>query len=146
MPRKLIISCVTAALFAGGCSSGNSVRTGALAALAIPTQRPAEKSAPAAANSDSPVHRDDTAFLAKNDVQLAEAAEREALERGSSGVARRWKNSATGTSGEVVPSRPYKRGVTDCRDFTHIITVSGETHRLRGSACRDIQGSWTKAS
>jgi surface antigen len=59
--------------------------------------------------------------LDERDRQLAQEAEYDALERGNSGVARQWRNPDNGRYGEIVPSKPYKRGANDCRDYTHTV-------------------------
>jgi len=80
--------------------------------------------------------------LDQQDRMLAQQAEYDALERGTSGVPRRWSNSSNGRYGEVVPSRPYRRGPEDCRDFTHTIYVDGRPQTMRGTACRNPDGTW----
>jgi surface antigen len=76
------------------------------------------------------------------DRQLAQEAEFEALERGQSGVARQWRNPDNGRYGEVVPSKPYKRGSNDCRDYTHTVYIDGRPQQMRGTACRNPDGTW----
>ena len=80
--------------------------------------------------------------LDERDRRYAEEAEYDALERGQSGVSRQWRDPDTGHYGDVVPSRPYKRGVADCRDYTHTIYIDGRPKQMRGTACRDPDGSW----
>jgi surface antigen len=80
--------------------------------------------------------------LDERDRRYAEEAEYDALERGQSGVSRQWRDPDTGHYGDVVPSRPYKRGVADCRDYTHTIYIDGRPKQLRGTACRGSDGSW----
>lgn len=80
--------------------------------------------------------------LDEQDRMLAREAEFEALERGQSGVARSWRNPDNGRYGEVVPSRPYRRGPDDCRDYTHTIYIDGRPQTMRGTACRNPDGSW----
>jgi surface antigen len=80
--------------------------------------------------------------LDERDRRYAEEAEYDALERGQSGVSRQWRDPDTGHYGDVVPSRPYKRGVADCRDYTHTIYIDGRPKQLRGTACRSSDGSW----
>jgi len=80
--------------------------------------------------------------LDERDRMLAREAEYEALERGSSGVARTWRNPDNGRYGEVVPSRPYKRGGSDCRDYAHTVYIDGRPEVMRGTACRNPDGSW----
>lgn len=78
----------------------------------------------------------------QRDRQLAQEAEFEALERGQSGVSRQWRNPDNGRYGEVVPSKPYKRGANDCRDYTHTIYIDGRPQQMRGTACRNPDGTW----
>lgn len=80
--------------------------------------------------------------LDQRDRELAQAAEYDALERGQSGVSREWRNPDSGRYGEIVPSKPYKRGATDCRDYTHTVYIDGRPERMRGTACRNPDGTW----
>lgn len=80
--------------------------------------------------------------LDQRDRELAQEAEFEALERGNSGVARQWRNPDNGRYGEFVPSKPYKRGGNDCRDYTHTIYIDGRPQQMRGTACRNPDGTW----
>jgi surface antigen len=77
------------------------------------------------------------------DRRYAQEAEFEALERGQSGVSRQWRNPDNGRYGEVVPSRPYKRGAVDCRDYTHKVFIDGRPQSMRGTACRNPDGTWS---
>jgi surface antigen len=80
--------------------------------------------------------------LDERDRRLAQEAEFEALERGESGRVRQWRNPDNGRYGEVVPSRPYRRGEADCRDYTHTVYIDGRPQALRGTACRNPDGTW----
>ncbi len=80
--------------------------------------------------------------LDERDRQLAQEAEFEALERGQSGVSRQWRNPDNGRYGDVVPSKPYKKGPSDCRDYTHTVYMNGRPQQMRGTACRGPDGSW----
>ena len=80
--------------------------------------------------------------LDDRDRQLAQEAEFDALERGSSGVKREWRNPDNGRYGEVIPTKPYKRGGNDCRDFTHTVYIDGRPQQMRGTACRNPDGTW----
>jgi len=79
----------------------------------------------------------------EQDRMLAQQAEYDALERGQSGSARQWRNPDNGRYGEVVPSNPYKRGSLDCRDYTHKIYIDGKPQALKGTACRNPDGTWS---
>jgi len=81
----------------------------------------------------------------REDRRLAEEAEYDALERGNSGRARVWRNRDNGHYGEIVPSRPYRRGDYDCRDYTHTVYIGGRPEVMRGTACRNPDGTWRSA-
>lgn len=79
------------------------------------------------------------------DRRLAEQAEYDALERGSSGRSRVWRNEENGHYGEIVPSRPYRRSGYHCRDYAHTVYMRGRPETLRGTACRNPDGTWSAA-
>lgn len=81
--------------------------------------------------------------LDKQDRFLAQQAEFAALERGESGRVQVWRNPDNGRYGEVVPSRPYRRQDRDCRDFTHKVYIDGRPQAMRGTACRNPDGTWS---
>jgi surface antigen len=82
----------------------------------------------------------------KQDRILAQQAETRAFEQGRSGERISWRNPDNGRYGEVIPDRPYKRGYEDCRDFSHTIYIDGRPQSMRGTACRNPDGSWRNVS
>lgn len=82
----------------------------------------------------------------KQDQMLAQQAELAALERGQSGVSTPWRNPENGRYGDVVPSKPYRRGPDDCRDYTHTVYIDGRPQTMRGTACRNGDGTWRNIS
>jgi surface antigen len=84
--------------------------------------------------------------LDEDDRRRASVAEYEALESGRSGVASEWRNPDNGHYGRIVPQRPYKVGYRDCRDYTHTIYIDGQPETMRGRACRNRDGSWSRSS
>jgi surface antigen len=80
--------------------------------------------------------------LDQRDRMLAQEAEWEALERGPPHRPRRWQNPANGRYGDFVPMEPYRRGGLDCRDYTHTIYIDGRPQAMRGTACRNPDGTW----
>lgn len=84
--------------------------------------------------------------LDERDRVLAQEAEFDALERGESGRSRQWRNPDNGRYGEVVPSRPYRRGEMDCRDYTHTVYIDNRPQAMRGTACRNPDGTWRAVS
>lgn len=67
-------------------------------------------------------------------------AEYRALEYGRTGVPVSWTSGAA--KGEVVPGASYKVNASDCRDYTHSVTVGGKSQSGRGTACRQPSGVW----
>lgn len=84
--------------------------------------------------------------LDRQDRMLAQQAEYAALERGPSGHVERWRNPDNGRYGEVIPSKPYRRGSLDCRDYTHKIYIDGQPQAMSGTACRNPDGTWSNVS
>jgi len=78
----------------------------------------------------------------EQDRRLAEQAELAALEEGESDRPRRWRNPDNGRYGDVVPGRPYKRANVDCRDYKHTVYIDGKPRTMRGTACRNPDGTW----
>ncbi|WP_196259203.1 hypothetical protein [Pelagibacterium limicola] len=71
---------------------------------------------------------------AANDAQFY------ALQFGRPGAPRSW--SAAGASGQVSVG-PYVRvNNLDCREFSHRVTVGGQTYTKSGTACREVDGAW----
>ncbi len=81
----------------------------------------------------------------QQDRMLAQRAEFAALEDGQTGASTPWRNPDNGHYGEVVPARPYKRAGRNCRDYTHTVYIGGEPQTMRGTACRNADGTWHKA-
>lgn len=80
--------------------------------------------------------------LDDHDRRLAQEAEFAALEEGESGEVVPWRNPDSGHYGEVVPSRAYRRGDRQCREFEHRIFIDGRRETMRGTACRNPDGTW----
>ena len=82
--------------------------------------------------------------LDQRDRELARQAEYDAWERGPARQPVRWRNPDNGRYGEVIPEAPYKRGAVDCRDFVHRVYIDGRPQTMRGTACRNNDGTWTQ--
>lgn len=79
--------------------------------------------------------------LDDRDRRRALEAEYRALEYGQAGQAMAWSGDRGG--GEVVAYQPYRVGSQDCRQYAHTVTFGGQPQSLRGTACRNQDGSWT---
>jgi surface antigen len=84
--------------------------------------------------------------LDDRDRQLAAAAEYQALEYGQSGSPTPWDNPQSQHRGQIVPGKPYQQGSTHCRPYTHTIYISGQPQTVRGTACRQPDGTWQAIS
>ena len=82
----------------------------------------------------------------QQDRMLAQQAELAALEKGQSGVATPWRNPDNDHHGMVVPGRPYRQGADDCRDYSHTVYFEGRPETIRGTACRNPDGTWRNVS
>lgn len=82
----------------------------------------------------------------RQDRILAQRAEFDALERGPAGRPVRWRNADNGRYGDVIPGEPYRRGNLDCREYEHVIYIDGRPRTMRGTACRNGDGTWGPVS
>ncbi|MBS3650787.1 hypothetical protein KEU06_19430 [Pseudaminobacter sp. 19-2017] len=80
------------------------------------------------------------------DRKKALEAEYRALEYTPSGQAVTWSGDRAGRSGDVVAAQPYRVGSQDCRQYTHRVVINGTTRTARGTACRNVDGSWATLS
>jgi len=83
----------------------------------------------------------EAAALSAAEKKQAMAAEYQALEYKKAGEAVRWAGARA--SGAVVPGQPYRVGAQNCRQYSHEWQLNGAPHMMRGSACRNEDGSWT---
>lgn len=77
---------------------------------------------------------------------VAANAEYRALEYGRSGAAVAWDYPAMSHRGSIVPGRPYKKGEQYCRTYTHTINRGGSPEEVKGTACRETNGTWRSPS
>ena len=58
-----------------------------------------------------------------------------------------WRNPDSGHSGTVVPTRTYNTpSGQNCREYTQTVTIDGRTETVRGTACRQYDGTWKIAN
>ena len=75
-------------------------------------------------------------------LALAANTEYRALETGRAGAPVAWKASDR-VFGSVTPQQPYSVGTTNCRRYTHSITINGSARSATATACRSEDGIWT---
>ena len=84
--------------------------------------------------------------LSRADRLVALQSEYRALEYTAPGDRVTWQ-ARNGLAGEIVPSQPYRVGSQDCRQYSHTLTQAGGVPVVvRGTACRNPDGSWTLLS
>jgi len=108
------------------------------------TPSPAQSTAAALSTTDVTPFIDPGAVgrLTEQDRSQASSAQFYALQFGRPGAPRAWKGAA-GTSGQVSVG-PYVRvNSLDCREFTHAVSVGGQSFSRKGTACRELDGRWT---
>ena len=81
--------------------------------------------------------------LNEDDRRLAYEAQIRALETGSPGAPMPWRNPASGRYGNIVPGPAYDRKGTQCRGYSHSVTIGGQLEIARGTACRGPDGGWS---
>jgi surface antigen len=84
--------------------------------------------------------------LDERDRAYARQAEYDAWERGPPRQPVRWRNPDNGRYGEVIPEDYYDRGGARCRDFIHRVYIDGRPQAMRGTACRNPDGTWTQVA
>lgn len=78
------------------------------------------------------------------DRELAAQAEYDAWENGPPRKPVRWRNPDNGRYGEVVAEEYYERGGSRCRNFVHKVWIDGRPQAMRGTACRNHDGTWSQ--
>ena len=89
------------------------------------------------------IMRDIGADLPRSAQVKAIDAEYRALESTPAGEVLSWHDERSGISGTVLVSQPYRVGSQDCRSYTHRVSASAGERSVRGTACRNPDGSWT---
>jgi len=81
--------------------------------------------------------------LDRADRQMAARAQNTALETGRSGTSTAWVNPDSGHSGRVTPRPSYQRASGEtCRKYEHEVTIDGRREIMKGTACRQRDGTW----
>lgn len=80
--------------------------------------------------------------LDEMDRLAAGQAELVALQSVPAGSQHHWQSNHSSASGTVVPGETYQINQSECRDYTHTVTIDGSPRPWRGTACRQPNGSW----
>lgn len=82
--------------------------------------------------------------LSAKDKSEAASAQFNALTFGRPGAPRTWIGDK-GVSGSVTVGPYVTVNNTNCRDFTHTVTVAGTPYARKGTACREADNTWSVA-
>jgi surface antigen len=66
----------------------------------------------------------------------------QALENTHTDYTSSWENPDSGSRYAVTPTRTYESDGTPCREYTTEAWIDGEEETLRGTACRQPDGTW----
>ena len=133
-----------------GCMSGpqRPIETGPVVMQPLTTQPavlpPREQTQMAMALTDVTGFVDPTALrlLGEGAKTQAAAAQFNALEYGRPGAPRDWQGGDSTSSGRVTVGPDLNVNNLRCRNFTHIVTVSGKPYTRTGQACREPAAGW----
>jgi surface antigen len=84
--------------------------------------------------------------LDQRDRELARQAEFDAWERGAPRQPVLWRNPDNGRYGEIIVEDYHYRSGAQCRDFVHRVWIDGRPQAMRGTACRNPDGTWTQVA
>lgn len=133
----VLVSGLTSACVTSGIGSTASVATPEQTTVSAPSEL-------IAALEGGLVQRAQGDRLSRGDRQLALQNEYRALEYTAPGEAVLWQGKSI--NGRIVPSQPYRVGSQDCRQYEHTIVDRTAESTVRGTACRNENGSWTLLS
>jgi len=86
------------------------------------------------------------AYLGGNVGRSMDATDRamtqQTLEAAPTGQHTTWQNPDTGNRYDVTPTRTYQEAGRPCREYTTEAWIDGKRETVRGTACREPDGSW----
>ena len=137
-----------------GCFGGapRPVATGPVVTAPLATQTtqlpPREQTQMAMAMTDISAFVDPAAIglLGANAKTQATAAQFNALEYGRPGAPRDWQGGDGASSGRVTVGPDLNVNQLRCRNFTHVVTISGKAYTRSGQACREPAAGWMVAN
>ncbi|MCC2688409.1 MAG: hypothetical protein K0S21_1212 [Rhizobiaceae bacterium] len=136
------VAFVAGAFALSGCLTGGGVSVPSLSAGAAPGATAAVASGIIASMNGGLIGAAG-ARLERSERRPALEAEYRALEYMTAGQAVQWQGDDARRGGEVVAAQPYRVGSQDCRQYSHTFSLNGPRQTVRGTACRNPDGSWT---
>lgn len=115
----------------------------AMQVASTPTTAPSQQIASAQSMMDVTAFIDGSVLsrLSQRERSEASSAQFNALQFGRTGAPRTWQGDQ-GATGSVLVGPPVNVNALYCREFTHTVTVSGQSFPKKGMACRENDGSW----
>jgi len=133
---------IAAMLALSACSSsGTSTGGSVLGSFAGTAARPSAASASIVAAMGGGLVGAIGPDLSDGEKRRALEAEYQALEYTQGGETVSWQSGRV--RGEVVAYQPYRVGSQDCRQYMHTLNEAGPPRSVRGTACRNPNGSWS---
>lgn len=133
--RSAVVSAVSLSVLSGCTTTNRAAGSGGLLG------RSSASSTPYIASLQGGIVARSGVKFERNDLQRALEAEYKALEAAPGGQPVMW--SGDEGKGQVVAAAPYQVGGQNCRQYTHTITADNRETKVRGTACRNADGSWT---
>ncbi len=139
---RIAVILTAAALGLTGCTTVNQAGSAIGGYVGVPTKTsPAAGRAIIKALGGGLVGSSQSDLTSQERSQALEA-EYKALEYAQAGQPTIW-GDIRGRHGEVRAATPYRVGSQDCRQYAHTLVLGGAPQILRGTACRNADGSWT---
>lgn len=129
---SIILSLVCFPVFFVGCTSWNGLQAAA---------RPASAKAIIASMGQGLLGNSFDA-MTPDERRRALEAEYKALEYSKVGESVDWHSKKGMAYGNVTAGQPYRVGSQNCRQYSHDFIVNDSPSSVRGSACRNPDGSW----
>ncbi len=148
MNRLVVVAVLGASVLLAGCSQETknqdvgTVVGGALGGL-VGAQVGSGRGRVAAAVAGTIVGAMIGGNIGKSMDKLDRIKAEQALERVPTGQTTSWRNPDTGNSYAVTPTQTYVNdGGAPCRDYTTEGWIDGKREVIKGSACRQPDGTW----
>jgi surface antigen len=144
--KKLTVASLSLSFLLGGCATMNNEGVGTISGGVIGgllgSQFGGGSGKVAAAAGGALVGAFLGGQIGKSMDKLDRMQMQQALETAPTGRSVAWSNPDTGNRYTVQPTRTYYHERLPCREYTTRAWIDGQSEVIRGSACRQPDGSW----
>ncbi len=145
--RISIVAAAAGALFLSACSGGSGIVTGAIPGAntgrVVGSAVASGEGEPAVGPVEGGLMGAEVGrSLSDADRKIALKAEYEALEYGRAGQPTEWRSRSGEVSGKIEVGSVSQVNSLDCREYTHNISFGGRMRVVKGTACREPNGTW----